>query len=31
MNLEYSAVIRTLGLAGDKYMRLLKSFRQSND
>ena len=25
MNLEYSAVIRTLGLAGDKYMRLLKS------
>ena len=23
--LEYSAVIRTLGLAGDKYMRLLKS------
>lgn len=25
MKFEYSAVIRTLGLAGDKYMRLLKS------
>lgn len=25
MTLEYSAVIRTLGLAGDKYMRLLRS------
>lgn len=25
MSLEYSAVIRTLGLAGEKYMRLLKS------
>lgn len=25
MKIEYSAVIRTLGLAGDKYMRLLKS------
>ena len=28
MKCEYSAVIRTLGLAGDKYMRLLKSLDQ---